>query len=791
VFTGQQKLAFAQRVRDNWQDLADYFDIPSDQRQRFAHGREPQGVWEWLEARQRLPDLLGALRYIGRTDIVVEVLAPPAPPTSAPGVTWQGSPFPGLRPFTPNDAAIFFGRGQETTELLARVQCERFVAVVGASGSGKSSLVAAGVLPRLHEIPGGQHWQWVRLTPGDPGDDPFVALAVKLAPTLERHGLNGRTIADRLRASGDLAALTELFLTGQPAVAELLLFIDQFEELFTLTALKHHRRFIAMLARAAQSPRLRTVLTLRADFYHRCVASPDLAALLRAGSFPLAAPDLPALLEMITGPAAVAGLTFQDSLASRILRDTGSNPGALAVLAFALDELYRACQPGTTLTRAAYDSFGGVQGAIARRAETTYGALEEAAQGAFGEVFKELVEVDPERGIPTRKRAPLGHFAGTPAAQELIDRFVEARLLVCGDPAMSDAVVEVAHEALLTTWGQLHAWILERFDDLRLLRQVQREAEEWERRDHPEAHLWRHERLQPVYAMCQRLQPTLSATVQAFLRPEAERLLEEIDNPATSHQRRASIGDRLADIGDPRLGVGLNSDGVPAFVWLPVPGGEVTLEDDAGTFTVQPFAISKYPVTWAQYRSFLQAEDGYRNERWWQGLAERQAQPGEQYRQQDNHPAENVSWYDAVAFCRWLSACLGYEVRLPTECEWQQAATGGDPAREYPWGADRGPAYANVGESHLGRTTAVGMYPQGASPVGALDMSGNVNEWCLNDYDHPQCRRLSGTARRVVRGGSWYLALVLARASSRVDHAPDGRYSNVGLRVVRSAPSLA
>jgi conflict system STAND superfamily ATPase/bDLD-like protein len=193
VFTGPQKLAFARRLGNNWQDLADYFDIPSDQRQRFTPGREPQGVWEWLDA----------LRYIERTDIVVEVLAPPASPASTPGVTWQGSPFPGLRPFTPDVAAIFFGRHQETTELLARVQRERFVAVVGASGSGKSSLVAAGVLPRLHEIPGGQHWQWVRLTPGDPGDDPFVALAVKLAPTLERHGLNGRTIADRLRASGD------------------------------------------------------------------------------------------------------------------------------------------------------------------------------------------------------------------------------------------------------------------------------------------------------------------------------------------------------------------------------------------------------------------------------------------------------------------------------------------------------------------------------------------------------------------------------------------------------------
>jgi formylglycine-generating enzyme required for sulfatase activity len=246
--------------------------------------------------------------------------------------------------------------------------------------------------------------------------------------------------------------------------------------------------------------------------------------------------------------------------------------------------------------------------------------------------------------------------------------------------------LEVAHEALLTSWSQLHTWILERFDDLRLLRQVQREAEEWERRGYPEAHLWRHERLQPVYDMYQRLQPTLSATVQAFIRPEAERLLEEIDNAATSHQRRASIGGRLAEIGDPRPGVGLNSDGLPDFIWLPVPGGNIILEGKAGTFTMQPFAISKYPVTCVQYRSFLTAEDGYRQQRWWQELAQHETQPGEQYRQQDNHPAENVSWYDAVAFCRWLSVRLGYAVRLPTEWEWQQAATGGNPAHAYPWG---------------------------------------------------------------------------------------------------------
>jgi Sulfatase-modifying factor enzyme 1 len=789
MFSGRQKLAFGRRLGQGWPDLADYFDIPADQWRGFTSGREPQGIWEWLEVRERLQELPEALRYIDRADIVVEILKPPSIPTPTSAATWQGSPFPGLRHFTADDAAIFFGRTQETTELLERVRQERFVAVVGASGSGKSSLVAAGILPRLHEISGGQHWQWIRLTPGGLGDDPFVALAARLEPGLERHGLNGRAIADRLRASGDLASLAETFLQGRPAAAELLLFIDQFEELFTLVNPEYHRRFIAMLARAAQSLRLRMVLTLRADFYHRCVEDPRLAELLRSGSFPLAAPDMPALLEMVTGPAAVAGLTFEDGLVNRILRDTGNEPGSLALLAFALAELYEACQPHKTLARVAYDSFGGVQGAIAKRAETAYGALEEAAQQALGAVFTDLVEVDPERGIPTRKRAPLARFDSAPEARQLIDRFAKARLLVCDDPVVGNAVVEVAHEALLTHWSRLHDWITERFDDLRLLRHVRLEAAEWQRQGRIAAHLWRHERLQPVYEMLERLQLTLSGTEQEFIRPEAERLLEEIDNPATTHQRRAIIGDRLAEIGDPRPGVGLNSDGLPEFVWLPVPGGEITLEDNAGMFTVQPFEISKYPVTCAQYRSFLVAQDGYRQKRWWRGLAEREAQPGEQYRQQDNHPAENVSWHDAIAFCRWLSARLGYEVRLPTEWEWQQAATGGDPTHEYPWGADWHSEYANTDEGGLSRTTAVGLYPQGASPIGALDISGNVWEWCLNVYDNPQRTNLSGAARRVVRGGSCLEHNV--RASYRSDGGAVVRFGNLGLRVLRSSSTLS
>ena len=138
---------------------------------------------------------------------------------------------------------------------------------------------------------------------------------------------------------------------------------------------------------------------------------------------------------------------------------------------------------------------------------------------------------------------------------------------------------------------------------------------------------------------------------------------------------------------------------------------------------------------------------------------------------------------EAVAFCRWLSARLGNEVRLPTEWEWQQAATGGDPANEYPWGPWDS-SRANTYESELQRSTAVGVYPHGVSPVGALDMSGNLWEWCLNEHENPKRVKVSGKESRAVRGGSWDINRANARCAFRYWNLPDGRTNYVGFRLV-------
>ncbi|WP_291854464.1 SUMF1/EgtB/PvdO family nonheme iron enzyme [Accumulibacter sp.] len=733
------------------------------------------------------------------------VRAAPAPAMLPSAPAWNGSPFPGLRAFTPDDAPIFFGRARETDELVRRlaVGC-RFLAVVGASGSGKSSLVAAGLLPRLRAngVEGAKDWllpqvlpagtghrkQWVglRFTPGELGDDPFLALAARFAPLLPEE-IAPRQLATLLADNpGSIIAQAGAALAALPAWAEMLIFIDQFEELFNVVAESRQAAFIELLAIAAGSPRLRVVVTMRGDFYHRWLAWPRLPEILRAAPAPVAAPGLAALFQMITGPAARAGLELEEGLAARILEDTGSDCGALALLAFALHELYAARTESGCLTHAAYDGFGGVRGAISRRAEKTFSGLPPASQGLLHKVFGDLVDAD-ERGIATRRRVPRWQLASSRETDELIDGFVDARLLVSNQRATEEAVVEVAHEALFREWPRLHDWIVERAGDIRTLRQAEAAADEWQRSGGRASHRWQHERLSPVYEALSRLRmerDELPEPAKSFLRPEADRLLEEIMRPVTTHYRRAEIGDRLAIIGDPRRGIGLRPNGDPDLDWCEIPTGTVRLKNHAGEFPVARFFIARYPLTWRQYQAFVDDPGGYGNQkRWWRGL-HHERDPGEQYRQIANCPAENVSWYDAVAYCRWASARLGYEVRLPTEWEWQQAATGGRAGNEYPWGGQWVEACSNTSENRLSRTTAVGAYPVDKSAHGVLDLAGNVGEWCLNEYDRPRNAVTAGDARRVVRGGSWNLARDFARCIVRGHLVPSTRTYDVGLRLV-------
>ncbi|CAG0980620.1 Hercynine oxygenase [Anaerolineae bacterium] len=220
------------------------------------------------------------------------------------------------------------------------------------------------------------------------------------------------------------------------------------------------------------------------------------------------------------------------------------------------------------------------------------------------------------------------------------------------------------------------------------------------------------------------------------------------------------------------------------------------------------FWIARYPITYAQFQSFIDAPDGYRNPDWWlheDRIQRQQRGAREQYFRFWNHPRESVSWYEAMAFCRWLNdgwettriklpitVPSGYVLRLPLETEWEKAASWDakvKEARVYPWGDTFDPTKANTWEGEqIGQTTTVGIYPQGASPCGALDMSGNVWEWCLNEYESDKVN-IGSSEPRGLRGGSWRSSDHRARAAYRVS-SPLSRLNHVGFRVVVAPVSL-
>ncbi len=221
---------------------------------------------------------------------------------------------------------------------------------------------------------------------------------------------------------------------------------------------------------------------------------------------------------------------------------------------------------------------------------------------------------------------------------------------------------------------------------------------------------------------------------------------------------------------------------LPLLEWISIPAGSVTLDGGTRTYAVEPFTISKYPITCAQFQAFIDG-GGYHDDRWREGLAKRIRKPASAQWSMDTHPREMVTWYEAIAFCRWLSNKLGYTVTLPTEMQWQRAAQGDD-GRTFPWGNDFDTTKCNTRESGIGQTTPVDHYPAGASPYGVMDMSGNVWEWCLNEYEQHGNTDVGGEAPRVVRGGSWYNSQNGAGIASRVSFSPGDRYDNLGFRVV-------
>jgi serine/threonine protein kinase/WD40 repeat protein/DNA-binding winged helix-turn-helix (wHTH) protein len=407
------------------------------------------------------------------------------------------NPYKGLRPFGIGDATDFFGRDDVVDHLVDVLADRRFVAVVGPSGTGKSSVVRAGLLPALREgrLPRSAEWFVVTMLPGA---NPYEELEAALLHV----AVNPPTSLLEQLDSGPKGIARAVKRTIPGGQHELLLVIDQFEELFTQSDPAVADRFIEGLATAVtdSTARLRVVVTLRADFFDRPLADHRLANMLGDATVPVGALNPGALAAAISGPAQRVGIRLEPSLAAALLADASGHAAALPLLQYMLTELFDH-RVGDCLTHEAYIDLGGLRGVIAQRAESLYGELDEAGREAARLVFGRLVTLG-EGVADTRRRARRAEVETTRdpatslASAEVIDRFGGGRLLVFDrDPATREPTVEIAHEALLEAWPRLREWIEDDREVLRTVSQISAAAVGWQRSAHDDGDLLRGARL--------------------------------------------------------------------------------------------------------------------------------------------------------------------------------------------------------------------------------------------------------------------------------------------------------
>ncbi|MFI0481129.1 AAA family ATPase [Actinomadura sp. 9N215] len=374
-------------------------------------------------------------------------------------------PFLGLVPFQAADADRFFGRDELIDQLQRRVRQRSFVGVFGASGSGKSSLLRAGLLARAGNRPA------MVVTPGPHPVEEFARWLT--------HG-TGRS-ARQVRAS--LAAdpanlhrqLRRALQAERPHAAPLLI-VDQFEEVFTLCEDESERAWlVAALVHAAgaEGGGVRVVLGVRADFYGHCGRYPELAAALQDGHVLVGPMSAAELHQAITKPTVTAGYVIESALVSRLIAEAAAEPAALPLVSHALLETWRR-RRGTRLTVQGYEEAGGIQHAIARTAEEVYSALDSDGRAAAKRIFLRLVRVGRDTE-DTGRRADLHTFGESGTVTTVLERLAAARLI-----QIDDHGVQITHEALIRCWPRLRDWLSDDREGLRLHQQLGAAAETWE-----------------------------------------------------------------------------------------------------------------------------------------------------------------------------------------------------------------------------------------------------------------------------------------------------------------------
>ncbi|MDP9329710.1 MAG: PQQ-binding-like beta-propeller repeat protein [Actinomycetota bacterium] len=386
-------------------------------------------------------------------------------------------PYKGLASFEERDAAFFFGREHLVGELAARTVQVGLLGVVGASGSGKSSVVSAGLLPSLRArlLPGSDRWQHVSIRPGE---HPMAELGAAIAGWIP----DGH-VDDPLGMAAEAV---------RPE-SRLVVVVDQFEEVFTTCTDEGERgAFIAALTGpAARRPdRIVVVVCLRGDFYGHCASYPDLAEQLAANHVLVGPMTQDELRRSIVLPARRAGLRVESGLIERLIEDVAEEPGGLPLLSTTLVELWQSRADGW-LRLDEYERGGGVQGSVARLAERTFENLNEQQQAIARAIFLRLVGPGEGDAI-TRRRAPLSEFDldTDEVTSAVLRRLTQDRLLTMGD-----STVEVAHEALLREWPRVRGWLEEDAQGRQLRQHLTAAARRWEESDREPSELYRGARL--------------------------------------------------------------------------------------------------------------------------------------------------------------------------------------------------------------------------------------------------------------------------------------------------------
>jgi WD40 repeat protein len=461
-------------------------------------------------------------------------------------------PYKGLARFEPSDAEFFFGRERLVAELITHLVGAGLVGVVGPSGSGKSSLVRAGLLPALADgvLPGSDRWRQLIMRPGE---HPMAELAhVGGRPGVPADGSASNATGHGNAGDGHVAGRSggESALRTVAGDERLLLVVDQFEEVFTTCRDEAERAaFLATLTGAAQAADgyATVVVVVRADYYGHCAAEPGLAGLLAANHVLVGPMDADELRRAVELPARRAHLRLEPGLADAMIGEVAEEPGGLPLLSCALLESWQHRQ-GRTLTLAVYQQAGGVHGAVARLAERAWQQLDPDDQAVARRILLRLAGPGEGEAV-VRRRVPLDELttAGGERGQAVLDALADQRLLTKGADT-----VEVAHEALLREWPRLRGWLEEDVQGRLLHRHLIGAAREWETAGRDPGELYRGARLTGALDWARDHDADLNQLEREFLdasRAAAEREVADArrraDEEAQRARREARISRRL------------------------------------------------------------------------------------------------------------------------------------------------------------------------------------------------------------------------------------------------------